>query len=237
MERIDRIEAGILALQEAQARNEAQQAKLSAELNAQLAKSSAEWNARQAKIDAQFAKTDAQIARNEELQAKSSIELEAKLAKTDTQLAKTDAKLKEIGIQLGNIGCNLGVVAEEFFYYTLKDKMKFGNIKFDRIYLNMFGSKKGLDDEFDIVMYNGKSIAIIEIKHKVHPNDLLKLKTNKIANFKSLFPDYADYKVYLGIGGFSVPQDIEDLAKEDGIAVLRQKGEIAEILDKNLVAY
>ena len=211
MTRIDRIEAGILALQQSQLKTDMQLAKTDAQL---------------AKTDAQLAKTDAQLAKTD-----------AQLAKTDAQLAKTDMKLKETSQILSNIGINLGYVAEEFFYYALEEKMKFGNIKFNNIDLNVKARNKKIQDEFDIVMYNGNSIAIIEVKHKVHPNDLQKLKTSKIENFKSLFPDYAGYKYYLGIGGMSIAQEIADMARAEGIAVLRQVGELAQVEDTALVAF
>jgi len=129
------------------------------------------------------------------------------------------------------------ILPKEFFYYSLKKHKKFGNIQFDQIELNVHARNKKAEGEFDIVMYNGNSIALLEIKHKAHPTDIEKLKTTQIEKFKLLFPDYADYKFYLGIGGMSVPEEIEDLAHQNGIAVLRQQGELAIIDDKNLIAY
>lgn len=190
MDRLDRIEAGILALQISQA------------------------------------KTDEQISK-----------LEKSQTKTDEQLAKTEAQVKETSRILSNVGINLGMVAEEYFYYALKSKMKLGNIKYDNIEFNLKARFKKIEDEFDLVMYNGNSIAIIEVKHKVHPNDLETLKTKKIENFKILFPYYADYKMYLGIAGMSILQDIENLAHTYGMAVLRQQGETVTIDDKHLIAY
>lgn len=159
------------------------------------------------------------------------------LAKTDAQLAKTDLKLKETVQTLSNIGVNLGHVAEEFFYYALKDDPRLGDIRFDSIALNLHSRNKRIQDEFDIVLFNGDAVGIIEIKHKVHPKDLEKLKTKKVENFRELFPDYADYKYYLGIGGFSIPAEVANIAKADGIAVLRQKGDVAEIDAEGLTAY
>ncbi|MDX2196223.1 MAG: hypothetical protein NW207_07380 [Cytophagales bacterium] len=162
---------------------------------------------------------------------------EVQIAETNAQLAKTDAKLKETAQILSNIGINIGHTAEEFFYYSLQDNPKLGNIVFDYVSPNISNMHKGLQDEFDIVMYNGDSIALIEIKHKVHPSDIETLKTNKVNNFRYLFPLYKDYKIYLGIGGLSVPKDIENKAQKEGIAVLRQKGEIAQIQADSLKAY
>lgn len=180
----------------------------------------------QAKTDEQLARTDAQLAQTD-----------AQLAKTDAQLAKTDLTLKETAQRLSNIGVNLGHVAEEFFYYALKEDPKLGDIRFDRIVLNLHSMNKSIQDEFDVVLFNGDAVGIIEVKHKVHPKDIEKLKTKKVENFRALFPDYADHKYYLGIAGASIPAEVAEMAKTAGIAVLRQKGDLAEIEAEGLVAY
>ena len=86
-------------------------------------------------------------------------------------------------------------------------------------------------------MYNGSSLALIEIKHKVHPSDLVKLSTTKVENFRMIFPKYKNHKIFLGIGGFSIPASIVENAKKRGIGVLKQKAETAVIESSNLIAY
>lgn len=175
-----------------------------------------------------------------ELQKKNETQLaktDAQLAKTDAQLAKTDAQLSRTTEILSNIGINLGKVTEEYFYDTLKEKMSLGEIKFDAISFNLQHKYKNKQDEFNIVMYNGKALAIIEIKHKVHPSDLEKLSSKKVESFRELFPQYKHHKIYLGIGGFSIPESIVKEALKKGIAVLKQKGEVTLIRDEKLKAY
>jgi len=145
-------------------------------------------------------------------------------------LAKTNAILSGIGI-------NLGHTAEEYFYYALEEKKRMGGIQFQDIEQNLKSKTKKLEDEFDIVLYNGDSIGIIEVKHKVHQNDIQKLITRKATNFRILFNDYKDYKIYLGIAGFSIPKSVDDEARKNGVAVLRQKGDVLDMDDKNLKAY
>ncbi|MDX2194971.1 MAG: hypothetical protein NW207_01020 [Cytophagales bacterium] len=180
----------------------------------------------QLKTDAQLAKTDAQLAKTD-----------AQLAKTDAQLAKTDLKLKETSQILSSIGINLGHTAEEFFFYSLESNPKIGNITFDHVEANIKSKVKNIQDEFDIVLYNGDSIGLVEIKHKVHPNDIEKLVTNKVQNFRLLFPVYKDYNIYLGIGGMSIPSEVADMAHTKGIAVLRQKGDLMLIEDNYMKVY
>ncbi|MFN0050277.1 MAG: hypothetical protein ACKVOU_14225 [Cytophagales bacterium] len=164
-------------------------------------------------------------------------EIASQQKKTDEQQKKTDAQLRKAEKILGNIGVNLGVVAEEYFFDSLESSMLLGNIKFDDIQPNVKAKVGKVQDEFDIVLYNGNSIALIEVKHKVHPNDIEILKTQKVQNFKRLFPYYADYKFYLGIAGFSIPKEIVNLAKQNGMAVLKQKGNLIDINDTELKAY
>ncbi|MDX2196544.1 MAG: hypothetical protein NW207_09010 [Cytophagales bacterium] len=185
------------------------------------------------KIQEAQLKTDASIQALQESQAKT----DAQLAKTDAQLAKTEVQVKETSRTLSNLGFNLGIVAEEYFYYAMVEKPVMGGITFDVVKANIKSRTKAVEDEFDIVMYNGDTIGLIEIKHKVHPSDLQTLTTQKVHNFRLLFPDYKDYKIYVGIAGMSVPEEVAKQALDKGIAVLRQKGDVTEIVDTHLTAY
>lgn len=158
-------------------------------------------------------------------------------AKTDAQLAKTDAQLAKTDAKLWGLGLNIGLAAEEIFYDVLKENLVIGNVKFDSIERNVKSSYKKTQDEFDLVLYNGDSIGIVEIKHKVHPNDLETLKIKKTENFRILFPMYKDYKIYLALGGMSIPEVVQTSAAALGIAILKPKGNVAQIVSKNLVAY
>ena len=165
-------------------------------------------------------------------------ETDAKFKETDAQMARTDAKLNKASELLGNIGRNNGAVAEEYFYYSMEEKMEMGGIRYDVIKQNIHAmNRQQLEDEFDIVLYNGNSIGLIEVKHKVHPSDINKLITKKATNFRLLFTDYKGYKIYLGIAGFSIPEEVAEIAQDNGVAVLRQKGDLLVMNDSNLKVY
>ena len=180
----------------------------------------------QAKTDEQMAKTDAQIAKTEAL-----------MAETTAQMKSTDETLKRMGIHLGGITDNIGMTTEEYFYNSLYDNPKLGNIKFDSISKNIHIKTKRLEDEYDIVMYNGDCIALIECKYKAHENDVRKLIDKKVGNFRILHPDFKNYSIYLGIASFSFYPELEKFAKENGVAILKQKGDVVEIEAENLKIY
>jgi hypothetical protein len=59
----------------------------------------------------------------------------------------------------------------------------------------------------------------------------------KVPNFRILFPDYASYKIYLGLGALSISEEVAEEAKKLGIGLLRQVGETVEYETKWVRAY
>jgi len=116
---------------------------------------------------------------------------------TDEQMKRNDKmlteKLERMGITLGNIGKNQGDVAEEFFFNSLAKDTHLGAIRFDDIEKNNLKRRGKTEEEYDIIMTNGQTIGIVEVKYKAHENDLDKL-ARKMHNFKPLFPWFKDYR-------------------------------------------
>jgi hypothetical protein len=94
-----------------------------------------------------------------------------------------------------------------------------------------------VQDEFDIIMFNGSSVAIIEAKYRAHQNLLEHLTTKKVQNFRTLFPEFARHKVYLGIAGMSFNDEVINDAKKFGVGILKQKGDTIECDTENIKAY
>ena len=168
-------------------------------------------------------------------------ELVAGLAVSNDRLTakmeKTDATLERMGIHLGSITDNNGSNTEDYFYNSLSDNPVLGGIKYDSISKNLEIRSKCLQGEFDLVMFNGENIALIECKYKAHKNDVEKLITKQVDSFKKLFPIYTNHKFYLGIASFSFYPELEEYAKENGVAILKQKGDVVEIEADNLKIY
>ena len=162
-------------------------------------------------------------------------ELRVSQAETNEQMKRTDEKFEELRISnktmaklLGNISNNQGEVAEEFFYNSLAHTQTLAGIHYDIVYKNMTASANKIQDEYDIVMVNGKDIAIIEVKYKAHESDLNKLLTKKYENFKTLFPMYNDYNHHLVLATFSLYDDLKEKALANGVTVLQRKGDTIE---------
>jgi hypothetical protein len=164
----------------------------------------------QAKTDAQMAKTD------------------AKMQETSEQMAKTDAKLERIGKMVGGISNNQGDIAEEFFYNSIKDNPTLGGINYDFSYKNITKKIGNIEDEYDILLVNGKDVAIIEVKYKTHERDLTRLLEKKYTNFKKLYPEYKNYNHHLVLASFYINDDLKNKALDNNITVLQRKGDVIE---------
>jgi len=161
-------------------------------------------------------------------------ETDRQMKETDRRMENTDKKLERMGIYLGNISNNQGAVAEEYFVNSLKNRLTIGNLKFDVLLSGVELKTKKIRDEFDILLVNGDTLALIEVKYKVHPNIMDKLP-KKIEHIK-LMPSYKNYKIYAGIAGFKIPQEVIELAKDNGYFVLQRVGDVIEEISDNLIA-
>lgn len=163
----------------------------------------------------------------EELRA-SQEEADKRHAEADERHAKIDAKLYKVAMLLGNIGNNQGAVAEEFFYNSLASTQELAGVKYDFIDHNVTRSTQGVSDEFDILMVNGKDVAIVEVKYKANKKDLEKLLTKKYENFKKLNPMYKDFKHHLALASFKFDEELKEEALEKSVIVLQRKGDVIE---------
>ena len=205
---------------------------------AESAKKSAETEKLMAENAKRSAETEKLMAEN----AKRSAEIDAKIDKLTQQMAKNDEKFADMREELGNIGHNNGLVAEEIVYHSLNKNMTFAGIEFDSIDHGTVRTRKLSDGkkvkgEYDVLLYNGTSVAIIEVKHRVGRDALKRLVEVQLPRFRQIFPEYKDFKMYLGLGGMSFEKGVEEEARQQGVATLMLSGDAVEINDKDVKAW
>ena len=103
-------------------------------------------------------------------------------------------------------------------------------MRFDKIYKNIGARGSDIEDEYDILLVNGKAIYIIEVKYKVHPTDIEKLLRKKAKNFTMLFTDYSGYEKHLGIACFQIDDEIKKMALKAGVNILQRRGKVIETI-------
>ncbi len=152
----------------------------------------------------------------------------------EAQLAKTDAKLNKVAKLFGDMNNNRGAEAEEFFFHSLRKNPKIAGIDFDTVHRNLSGEKGKISDEFDLVLVNGDSLALIEVKTKAHLDLVDKIIDKKIPHLKILFPHFKNYKIYAGIASLVTYPDLIEKVNEKGLFLLTQQGKHLEIINPPL---
>jgi len=150
---------------------------------------------------------------------------------------KYERRMKKMEEMMGSWQNNHGSFAEEYFFNAFADdEMNFFGERFYEISKNLKPKKGKLEDDYDIVMYNGTSVAIVEIKYKAHENDI-PLVLDKVRTFRILCPEYEDFKIYLGVATMSFHPEAEQNFVNQGIAVIKQVGDIVVIRDENMKVF
>ena len=147
-----------------------------------------------------------------------------------------------VNSEVKGIAKSNGMMAEDYFYASLDKSKTLGGVHFDYMLRNVANGitledGKRINEEYDAVMYNKTSLCIIEVKYKVERQDIKKLAKKRVRHFKMLFPMYANYKIYLAVGGMTFEKGAVDAAKELGMGVLQLDGDAVVVYDKDLKVY
>jgi len=156
---------------------------------------------------------------------------------TERLINKNAEQMTKVQKTLGEWANNHGAFAEDYFFNSFEDgKQNFFGEEFDDIDKNVKGIKKGYKDEYDILLINGKSLGIIEVKFKAHINDVPKI-LRKAETFRVNFPDYEKHQVYLGLATLAFYPELEQECIDKGIAIIKQVGDTVVINDAHLKTF
>lgn len=208
--------------------------KSSVKFREDLAASRAEFDRKMVESQAENAQRAAEFDRK---MVESQAESAKRAAEFDRMTAEFNERDKKIREEIFGVGQNAGYHAEQYFQNALKSSLTFGGEKYDSMRPNL--KHEGRETcEFDIVLVNGSSVAVIEAKNRIHPHFVHEMVEKKALQFRKYFPEYGNYKLYLGIAGFSFDGSVVEEAKEYGIGILRQDGDaVVESDTENLKVY
>jgi hypothetical protein len=183
------------------------------------------------------AETAREIKDLKESQAKTDRQVEIlvkEMRESNAESAKLRKKLDNLAKMIGGVSTSHGEFAEEYFFNSFDNSnLEFFGEKFDRVEKTNKGKGPG---EYDILLINGKSVALIEVKFKVrekYVSEMLK----KNVTFRINFPEYKSHKLYLGIAAMAFDKKLVKDFTDEGIAVVKHKGGELVINDENLKVF
>ena len=192
------------------------------------ARFSHEMAASQQKFDRQMAERSAEFDRR-------SAEFDRRSTEFDKQSDKISTQIRELNETVTGMSKSDGLFAEEYFCNSFKQrKQTFFGETFDDIRKNLKGTES--NDEYDIVLVNGKSVGIVEVKYRGRLYNISQI-TGKAQTFRLNFPKYKNHRIYLALASMIFHQRLEDECKNNGIAIVKQVGDTVVINDQHLKAY
>ena len=146
------------------------------------------------------------------------------------KLERSDDQHRENIRALRQLGVNIGYSTEEFFFQSFKQEPVMDKVKFDKVNKNARGINN--DVEFDIVLVNDIYIGLIEVKHKMRPNDIKKFLKN-IPKFKQEFKGYDNYKILAGLASYGFAENSAQIAQKKGLFLFSRLGQSLRVLNDN----
>jgi len=159
-------------------------------------------------------------------------ETDKKFQATDKQFQETKELVQNLSKELGGIGKSNGEIAEDFFYTALEHSMSVGKLNFDYIDRNMHRKRNNTEGEYDIVLYNQYKVLIVEVKYNFRMVYLRDFYKEKLKVFKTLYPEYKEFKVFGAIAGMTFEKGVKSEAEKFGFYILTQNNDKLKIANK-----
>ena len=142
-------------------------------------------------------------------------------------------RMKQQEKMIGGISRSNGEFCEEYFINSFKENPTFMGETFERVMTNLYPDPVVINDEYDLVLRNGKTIVLIEMKYKAGIDNVGKM-FSKLHSYRANYPMFKDYKIYLCLASFRFPATVRERAAKEGIVLIQQRGEKIEIVSENV---
>ena len=204
--------------------------------DAMLAKSAAEFDRKLVQSRTTF---DLKMQELREFQAETAKQIQQSNRQITELQAETARQIQQVNQQIGGTHNSNGAYAEDFFYNTIfhGKRSMFGEVFYDVVKNDKITANRGYEDEYDILLINGRAVCVVEVKYKADSADLTQKVLRKAQTFRANFPQHKEKAVYLALAALSFHPLTEEDCKKNGIAIMKQVGDTVAIYDENLKTF
>ena len=179
------------------------------------------------------AETARQMKETDRIISEKQAETARQMKETDKKIDRLEKQINNTNKQIGGITKSNGEFCEEYFINAFIEKPVFLGERFNRVLPNLKPEPFVDDDEYDLVLRNGKTVVLIEMKYKADTSDVKRM-LKKLKTYRANYPMFTAYKIYLCLASFRFNKMVRTRAEETGVVLIQQRGEIIEIVSKNL---
>jgi flagellar biosynthesis GTPase FlhF len=135
--------------------------------------------------------------------------------------------------QIGGISKSNGEFCEEYFINSFKENPTLLGEKYDYVAPYLIPHPMIVNDEYDLVLQNGTTTALIEMKYKADTHDVSKM-FSKLYTYRTNYPIFENCKIYLCLASFRFPKAVRQKAEKEGIVLIQQRGEKIEVISEHI---
>jgi len=152
-------------------------------------------------------------------------ELVASLAVRHAELAESQREtgqyLKEVGKQIGGLGEKFGSFTEGLALPSMT-KILTQRFGMDVVLPKARSRMNGRSRELDVLAYSRTSgeAIVVEVKSHLRQEGLDQMRKT-LREFREIFPEHADKKIYGILAVVDAPEDLRDKVLQDGIYLAR----------------
>lgn len=158
-------------------------------------------------------------------------ETDEKFKETDEKFKETERSIDRLSKITSGLGINIGEATEDHFYHALENMPELAGLEIQRVE-SIKRHVKGLQGQFDAVLFcNDNTIIIVEIKHKLHPDDVSRFHDTTIPLFRQLFPEYAGQKFLGAVAAMTINESARSKALKMGLLILTQAEQKIRVLN------
>jgi len=157
------------------------------------------------------------------------------MKETDKKIDRLEKNIDKTNEQIGGISRSNGEFCEEYFVNCFEENPTFLGEKYDRVLSDLKPDPDlaVINDQYDLILRNGKTVVLIEMKYKAGTDDVGKMFC-KLKSYRANYPMFKDYKTYLCLASFSFSKKVRERAEKEGIVLIQQRGEKIEVLTETL---
>ncbi len=157
-------------------------------------------------------------------------ETDKKFKKTDKEIEKTSKTVEETSKAVIALTGKWSKFVEGLIVPSVERLFKERGIEVDKVYQRVKTHRNGKDMEVDILAIDGEYAVLIEAKSTLKIEDVND-HIERLEDFKSFFPEYADRKVIGAVGGIVIEKESDRYAYKKGLFVIAERGESVKIIN------
>lgn len=157
-------------------------------------------------------------------------EVWAQFKETDKKIDKMSREVTRVTQNVDKLTGKWGRFVEGLVAPAIERLFRERNIKVDKVYQRVRAHKNGRAMEIDLLVTNEEYAVLVEAKSTLGVDDV-KEHLHRLEDFKSLFPEYRNKKIFGAVAGIVIEQGADRFAYRKGLFVLGQSGETVTILN------